>query len=133
MTDEETWNPPKPTAADFRHLERIGDERAAIEGSGDPAVTPADRQDAALRQHLLATLDRMEEALCVHGHRMAEEEIAAGWQELAGWEERLGGGPAATGRSRNRRRSVRGSRKGRRARRSARSRKTARPTPRRAS
>ncbi len=132
MTDEETWDPPQPTAADLRHLERIADERDALKGSGHPAIHPADRQDAALRRHLLSTLDRMEEALCVHGHRMAEGELAAGWQVLAGWEERLGAGgasasAAASGRCRKRRRRRRTARP------AAAGRKTAKATPRRAS
>ncbi len=85
--DEDTvWDAPQPTAADFRLLGRIADQRAAI-----LAIVPADRQDEVRRRYLLGLLDRMEESLCVRGHAAAAAEIEAGWTELAAHDAFLGG------------------------------------------
>ncbi len=71
----------EPTLLDLRDLERIGDRRAEIEAleAGDDG--PAHRRRAAVRRLLLATLDEMEEQLCLYGWRARR--VVAGWRRLA--------------------------------------------------
>ncbi len=66
----------QPTPAVLRELERIGDRRAEIQ-----AVVAGDDREAAVRLLLLATLDDMEEELCLRGRRAPA--VVAGWRRLA--------------------------------------------------
>ncbi len=74
----------EPTLLDLRELERIGDRRAEIEAVEIADDGPAHRDQAAMRRLLLATLDEMEEALCLYGRRAPA--VAEGWQRLARFE-----------------------------------------------
>lgn len=69
----------EPTLLDLQDLERMGDRRAEIE-----AVEAADDRQAAVRGLLLATLDDMEEELCLRGRRAPA--VVEGWQRLAHYD-----------------------------------------------
>ncbi len=69
----------EPTLLDLEDLERIGDRRVEIE-----AAEADDENQAAARGLLLATLDEMEEALCLYGRRAPA--VLDGWQRLARFE-----------------------------------------------
>jgi hypothetical protein len=76
MNDIEYELVAEPTDLDLRDLERIGDRRREVE-----AVEAADERVAAVRRLLLATLDEMEEELCLYGHRAPA--VVEGWRRLA--------------------------------------------------
>ncbi len=61
----------EPTDADLEALERIAARRAQIE---------AERRGSRTRSFLLATLDEMEETLCLQGCR--SRVVRDGWQTL---------------------------------------------------
>ncbi len=94
------WNPGRePTGLDLRDLERLGDRRAEIE-----SATPSGRRQAEARRLELATLDEMEEALCLYGRRTPA--VVEGWRRLACLESvgRNGSGRNGNGRRGNGRR-----------------------------
>ncbi len=70
----------EPTLLDLRDLERIGDRRSEIEA----VEADDDGRQAAVRGLLLATLDDMEEELCLRGRRAPA--VVEGWQRLAHYD-----------------------------------------------
>lgn len=68
---------PSPQTLDA--LQRVADRRAEVE-----AVKAADDRQAAIRRYLLATLDLIEEAICLRGPRTGA--VRAGWKRLADFE-----------------------------------------------
>ncbi len=69
----------EPRPQDLEGLERIAARRSEIE-----SVRAADVDEAELRRFLLATLDRMEEAVCRSGAEASA--VRRGWKLLADFE-----------------------------------------------